>query len=129
MTFSIDNPRGGCNNRPLGKYVWEKPSGEHGLNMKLDWPKIQIKQVVCAMFNICRYFICTWVEMSQVVFDTRALMYWNKYIIIYNMNNNVKLVIYRKKKHEHNKLNKGTIWVKYRQLWIENMNIMNKIRT
>ena len=32
MTFSIDNPRGGCNNPPLlGKYVWEKPSGEQGL--------------------------------------------------------------------------------------------------
>ena len=27
MTFSIDNPRGG----PLGKYVWEKPSGEQRL--------------------------------------------------------------------------------------------------
>ena len=31
MTFSIDNPSGGCNNPPLGKYVWEKPSGEQGL--------------------------------------------------------------------------------------------------
>ena len=30
MTFSIDNPEGGCNNPPLGKYVWEKPSGEQG---------------------------------------------------------------------------------------------------
>ena len=27
MTFSIDNPRGVA----LGKYVWEKPSGEQGL--------------------------------------------------------------------------------------------------
>ena len=34
MTFSIDNPEGGCNNPPLGKYVWEKPSGEQGLNIK-----------------------------------------------------------------------------------------------
>ena len=33
MTFSIDNPEGGCNNPPLGKYVWEKPSGEQGLNL------------------------------------------------------------------------------------------------
>ena len=34
MTFSIDNPEGGCNNPPpLGKYVWEKPSGEQGLNV------------------------------------------------------------------------------------------------
>ena len=32
MTFSIDNPEGDCNNPPLGKYVWEKPSGEQGLN-------------------------------------------------------------------------------------------------
>ena len=32
MTFSIDNPEGGCNNPPLGKYVWEKPSGEQGLS-------------------------------------------------------------------------------------------------
>ena len=32
MTFSIDNPEGGCNNPPLGKYVLEKPSGEQGLN-------------------------------------------------------------------------------------------------
>ena len=31
MTFNIDNPEGGCNNPPLGKYVWEKPSGEQGL--------------------------------------------------------------------------------------------------
>ena len=31
MTFGIDNPEGGCNNPPLGKYVWEKPSGEQGL--------------------------------------------------------------------------------------------------
>ena len=30
MTFSID--KGGCNNPPLRKYVWEKPSGEQGLN-------------------------------------------------------------------------------------------------
>ena len=35
MTFSIDNPEGGCNNPPLGKYVWEKPSGEQGLSPKL----------------------------------------------------------------------------------------------
>ena len=32
MTFSIDNPEGGCNNPPLGKYVWGKPSGEQGLS-------------------------------------------------------------------------------------------------
>ena len=32
MTFNIDNPEGGCNNPPLGKYVWEKPSGEQGLS-------------------------------------------------------------------------------------------------
>ena len=31
MTFSIDNPRGVATT-PLGKYVWEKPSGEQGLN-------------------------------------------------------------------------------------------------
>ena len=30
MTFSIDNPRG-VETTPLGKYVWEKPSGEQGL--------------------------------------------------------------------------------------------------
>ena len=30
MTFSIDNPEGGCNNPP-GKYVWEKTSREQGL--------------------------------------------------------------------------------------------------
>ena len=30
MTFSIDNPRG-LQQPPLGKYVWEKPSGEQGL--------------------------------------------------------------------------------------------------
>ena len=41
MTFSIDNPRGGCNNPPpLGKYVWEKPSGEQGLRInKITYPK------------------------------------------------------------------------------------------
>ena len=33
MTFSIDNPEGGCNNPPLGKYVWEKPSEEQGLKV------------------------------------------------------------------------------------------------
>ena len=31
MTFSIDNPEGGLQQPPLGKYVWEKPSGEQGL--------------------------------------------------------------------------------------------------
>ena len=31
MTFSIDNPRGVATTPPLGKYVWEKPSGEQGL--------------------------------------------------------------------------------------------------
>ena len=39
MTFSIDNPEGGCNNPPpppLGKYVWEKPSGEQGLKL-VSW--------------------------------------------------------------------------------------------
>ena len=37
MTFGIDNPEGGgCNNPPLGKYVWEKPSGEQGLNTNLN---------------------------------------------------------------------------------------------
>ena len=30
MTFSIDNPRGVATT-PLGKYVWEKPSGEQGI--------------------------------------------------------------------------------------------------
>ena len=31
MPFSIDNPRG-LQQPPLGKYVWENPSGEQGLN-------------------------------------------------------------------------------------------------
>ena len=35
MTFSIDNPEGGLQQPPLGKYVWEKPSGEQGLNPKI----------------------------------------------------------------------------------------------
>ena len=35
MTFSIDNPEGGLQQPPLGKYVWEKPSGEQGLICKL----------------------------------------------------------------------------------------------
>ena len=30
MTFSIDNPRG-LQQPPLGKYVWETPSGKQGL--------------------------------------------------------------------------------------------------
>ena len=29
-TFSIDNPEGGCNNPPLGKYVWENPQENKG---------------------------------------------------------------------------------------------------
>ena len=33
MTFSMDNPEGGCNNPPFGKYVWEKSSGELGLTV------------------------------------------------------------------------------------------------
>ena len=33
MTFGIDNPEGGLQQPPLGKYVWEKPSGEQGLNV------------------------------------------------------------------------------------------------
>ena len=32
MTFSIDNQRG-LQQPPLGKYVWEKPSGEQGLSL------------------------------------------------------------------------------------------------
>ena len=32
MTFSIDNPRGVATT-PLGKYVWEKPSGEQELKV------------------------------------------------------------------------------------------------
>ena len=36
MTFSVDNPEGGCNNPPLGKYVREKPSGEQGLR-GVEW--------------------------------------------------------------------------------------------
>ena len=37
MTFSIDNPEGGLQQPPppLGKYVWEKPSGEQGLILLL----------------------------------------------------------------------------------------------
>ena len=31
MTFSINNPAGGCNIPLSEKYVWEKPSGEQGL--------------------------------------------------------------------------------------------------
>ena len=31
MTFSIDNPRG-LQQPPLGKYVWEKPSGKTRVN-------------------------------------------------------------------------------------------------
>ena len=33
MTFSINNPEGVATT-PLGKYAWEKPSGEQGLNIK-----------------------------------------------------------------------------------------------
>ena len=44
MTFSIDNPRGGCNNPPLGKYVWEKPSGEQGLTLK--WSRYSVLPLV-----------------------------------------------------------------------------------
>ena len=32
MTFGIDNPEGVATTPPLGKYVWEKPSGEQGLS-------------------------------------------------------------------------------------------------
>ena len=32
MTFSMDNP-GGLQQPLFGKYVWEKPSGEQGLNI------------------------------------------------------------------------------------------------
>ena len=34
MTFNIDNPRGVATT-PLGKYVWEKPSGEQGLSEEI----------------------------------------------------------------------------------------------
>ena len=43
MTFSIDNPEGGCNNPPLGKYVWEKPSGEQGLNYDTNELRLMFK--------------------------------------------------------------------------------------
>ena len=35
MTFGIDNPEGGLQQPPLGKYVWGKPSGEQGLKAHL----------------------------------------------------------------------------------------------
>ena len=41
MTFSIDNPRGVATT-PLGKYVWEKPSGEQGLRLiRTYWAEIE----------------------------------------------------------------------------------------
>ena len=47
MTFSIDNP-GGCNNPPpLGKYVWEKPSGEQGLNVCSNFITMHFNVTVC----------------------------------------------------------------------------------
>ena len=42
MTFSIDNPRG-LKQPPLGKYVWEKPSGEPGLRIVIYITKETIK--------------------------------------------------------------------------------------
>ena len=35
MTFSIDNPEGGLQQLPFGKYIWEKPSGEQGLKFPI----------------------------------------------------------------------------------------------
>ena len=40
MTFSIDNPRGVATTPPLGKCVWEKPSGEQGLISGLLIPRL-----------------------------------------------------------------------------------------
>ena len=37
MTFSIDNPEGGLQQPPLGKYVLEKPSGEQGLRSGMNY--------------------------------------------------------------------------------------------
>ena len=69
MTFSIDNPEGGCNNPPLGKYVWEKPSGEQGLSItlvistrSLVMPKVCPLQnfitFVAICFNFFIFFFC-----------------------------------------------------------------------
>ena len=41
MTFSIDNPRGVATT-PLGKYVWEKPLGEQGLNESLNYQYVTL---------------------------------------------------------------------------------------
>ena len=58
MTFGIDNPEGGCNNPPLGKYVWEKPSGEQGLIKNLSHILDQINNsniyfVISVKTNFC----------------------------------------------------------------------------
>ena len=46
MTFSIDNPEGGLQQPPLGKYVWEKPSGEQGLSIDhVDAMYIRLKKI------------------------------------------------------------------------------------
>ena len=63
MTFSIDNPEGGCNNPPLGKYVWEKPSGEQGLRYYVNslFDKIDRQIILVSnsinMINIVIYTI------------------------------------------------------------------------
>ena len=50
MTFSIDNPEvgGGWNNNPFGKYVWEKSSGEQGLNLP---QRVRRSKWVCAKYE------------------------------------------------------------------------------
>ena len=50
MTFSIETPRGVATT-PLGKYVWEKPSGEQGLNVTIEHTVIWVKTYAFSIFN------------------------------------------------------------------------------
>ena len=65
MTFSIDNPEGGCNNPPLGKYVWEKPSGEQGLSSYFD---LSLVFLMCLSIVIYIYFSVAIIVIYFVLF-------------------------------------------------------------
>ena len=51
MTFGIDNPRG-LQQPPLGKYVWEKPSGEQGFKHPLGCCVVLYLQIFAIFFLI-----------------------------------------------------------------------------
>ena len=68
----MDNPEGGCNNPPFGKYVWEKSSGELGLKMMLAITLNAI-QTECNFISQFKYSEKPFISFSLNVSESKLL--------------------------------------------------------